>query len=249
MPTKRTGSNATSSHKSERRETPPTTRIVFVTAMAVAVALIAGQGWLTLLLTPAPLVYYLIRPPRDKRVDLLVLRWVPALLVLLTMSAAFAGPRLSQSVITGTNVYANTISWLAGHSAAPFGLTTLLWIFLTFALGVVVAGTAGGAIIAGVAVGITSVSAAVVCSSGYNLIQIGLVALSPWQWSFLSGLTLILLATCGHSISPGDTVSRVNSLRADRRLLIGIALVVLAFLLRLLLANGYTSLVQRWTAH
>lgn len=248
MSAKRNG-DETRSGSGKPRETPPTTRIVIVTAAAVALAVVIGWKWATLVIAPAPLIYYLVRPPRDKQIDRLALRWAASLLLLLLASAAFVGPRLSQSVLAGAGVYEQTLSWLAGAGSPPLGAGTVIIVFVAFVVAVVAAGAAAGSAVVAVAIGTAAVSGAVICSSGYNLLQIAVVAISPWQWALLAGLTLILVAASAEPIAPAEAPRRIRALVSDRRVLAGAALVAVALLLRVTVEPWYTALVHNWTIH
>jgi hypothetical protein len=230
---------------------PRETRDVALTLAVVVVAVWAEAEWLTPLLLAAPLAFYLAQgaaaDPTARQT--LVRRWSVTLFVMFMAATAFAPSHALESVPFGPGVPSRIDAWLDGTAAPLLGARYMLVAGLaTLVLTVASAGIAGALVLATV-LALNAATATILISRGYNVIQMAVVAVSPWQWCFVVGLVALY--------TPLSVYSRSRVLRrgggpfvweeSRAQVLVGAGLLLLAFVLRFALGGVYTAVVRHWT--
>lgn len=226
-------------------------RIVMLTIAAAAVSAAAGQWWLTPLLGVAPFVHLLATGGSRlsaERLDGLTLRWAATLLMTVLIATAFLPGQTRGAVPGGPGMDAHVRAWLLGTEGPAWGFVWLALVPIVIAAATVVSDGVAGWLLYGVLLLQLAIHASVVYERGTNLILCTLVALSPWQWALMAGLTLAIGPLRGrslvHFLGAGPAI---DPEKERRRLLIAGALVALALLLRLVLSTPYTRLAGHWT--
>lgn len=234
-----------------RKTREATTRIVVWTLVAGAAAAAIGLWWISPIVASAPILYVMSRSrprPDATATRRLTLRWTVALLLTIMVASAFLPDRTLASVPFGPGVQASVGEWMAGLRGPAESVWWLAAAAVVYvALALASAGVVGWLALA-VFVGMAAIHAAFVYEHGHNLLQVTLVALSPWQWAFLGGAVLLAAPLANFSRSRIFGRSGAGPTAVERRqALIGAGLLVVAILLRAALAGPYTWLVQRWT--
>lgn len=228
-----------------------TTRLVMWTLGAVVVSLALGVHAVTPVLATVPFVYavYRRRAFETARARALAWRWSLALLLIVLAAAAFVLDRAWESVALGSATHTHARAWLAGDASAPWSALGMLAAAGAYVAASLVSGGILGAVVLAGAVCAAAASAAAVFENGSNILQSALIALAPWQWALLIGLWLLFAPLAAFSRArvlrrPGAEFS----MTAHRRdLVAGAAITVLAILLRLVLAGGWSALARAWT--
>ena len=230
---------------------PPAGGEVFITFLAVVVSVKVGVAWLTPAIVTVPFVLHLVRRPRS---DDLFRRWALTILFTTAAATAFAPAHTFESVLQGHSAPRLIDAWMEGGADAPLGARFMLLTGLVYVLATLSSVGVAGALVYSTALSINAVYAVYLCSKGYNVAQMALVAISPWQWCFLGGLYVLFAPLSAFSRelvirrphSPGAPESWKRHVRS---LAIGAGLVAAAFLVRALAGGAYEALVRRWTVY
>ncbi len=235
--------------------TPPKRRRqpgdVELTLAAIFAALWAGAPWLTPLLLTAPLAFFLAKgtaaKARDR--DILFRRWSVTILVMFVLAAAFAPSRTFQTVPFADGISLRIDAWLAGDAGPPLGARYMLVAAIAYLAGTTLSAGIVGALIFSSVLALNGAYATCLISKGYNVVQMALVAISPWQWCFLVGSVILF--------TPLSVFSRSRILARDgdpfrwddyrKRVYLGAGLIATAFVLRFIIGSVYGALVRGWT--
>jgi hypothetical protein len=219
---------------------------VFATVVAVVVSVLVGVAWLTPVIVTAPYVLYLRRVPSTGG---LFRRWAITVLVATAVAASFVPWHTFESVLMGHSMPHQTRLWMRGEAGPPLGARFMLVTGVLYAVAALAGAGVGGALVFSAALSINAVYAVNLTANGFNLVQVALVAIPPWQWCFLAGLYVLF--------EPLAAISRRRVIRrgsaggaagaSTRTIAIGVGLVAVAVLLRLVATGAYTALVRRWT--
>jgi hypothetical protein len=219
--------------------------------LAVITAVWAGAAWLTPLLVTAPLAFFLAKGaaanPQDR--ERLFRRWSITVLVMFTAAAAFAPSRTLQSVPFSIDIPVRIDAWLAGDAGPPLGARYMFAVAVAYLVGTTLSAGVVGALVFSSVLAINGTYATCLVSKGYNVLQMALVAVSPWQWCFLVGMVVLF--------TPLSVFSRSRVLARDaeafrwddyrKRVYLGAGLIAAAFVLRFVIAGVYGTIVRGWT--
>lgn len=251
MSPQETGSQAQGRAQGKARgKEEASSRIVLLTLVAATIAAAAGQWWLSPFLVVAPFIHLqaLGRRVSAERFDGLTIRWAGTVLLTTLIATAFLPDQTRESVLAGSGLDAQVRGWLAGTGSPAWGLLWLAVVPVVVAAATLVSDGVAGWLLYGVLATQLAIHASVIYERGTNLVLSSIVAISPWQWALMAGLTLL--------IGPLRERSFVHFLgsapaygpeKARRRLMIAGALFALALLLRLATAGLYTRLTGHWT--
>lgn len=224
---------------------------VLLTMAAIVVAVWAGAAWLTPLLITAPLAFYIARGAgRQVAVhDALFRRWSITVLVMSMVVTGFAPPEAFAAIPFASVVTERVATWLTHGGNPPLGAGFMALSAAAFVVLTAASTGVAGALVFSAVLALNGAYATYLISQGYNVIEMALVAISPWQWCFLAGLVALYtpLAAFSRARLRGGGGKSFDWTRHRTRLIVGAALLAAAFLLRLTIAGPYTSLVRYWT--
>jgi hypothetical protein len=230
---------------------PRETRDVALSMAAVVIAVWARAAWLTPLLLAAPFAFYLAKGAAADREARMILtrRWSITIFVTMMAATVFAPPQTLHAVPFAAGVPNHIDAWLHHGGAPPLGARFMLVAGLAALVFTVASAGIAGAIILAAILALNAASATILISRGYNIVQMAIVAVPPWQWCFMIGLIALM--------TPLSVFSRARILNREgapfvwdenrTQILVGAGLVVLAFILRFALAGPYSALVRHWT--
>jgi len=208
------------------------------TFFAVVVAVMVKVAWLSPLIVAAP---YVAHRWKKRPSAATFRRWGITVLVTTALATVFAPRHAFDSVLFGHGVPQHVDAWMHGDAGAPLGARFMLVALAAYLAGTVASVGFGGVVVAAVVLAINAVTAVYLCASGYNVVQMAIVAVSPWQWCFLVGLWFLF--------EPLASLARQRTIRDRRALVTGAVLVAAAFLVRFVAAGAYAALVRRWTTY
>jgi hypothetical protein len=225
-------------------------RIVLLTIVGCSIAAAAGQWWLSPFLAVAPFIHLQATRSRvtAERFDGLTIRWAATVLLTTLIATAFLPDQTRASVFGGAGMDEQVRAWLKGSDDPGWGLLWLAVVPVVGALATIVSDGVAGWLLYGVLAAQLAIHASVIYERGTNLVLSTIVALSPWQWALMAGLTLLIGPLRERSfVHFLGTAPAYDPEKARRRLMIAGALFVLAVLLRLAFAGLYSKLTSHWT--
>jgi hypothetical protein len=182
----------------------------------------------------------------------LVFRWAVTLFLSLLALGVFLPGRLGAALpMSGEAVRAMEM-WIQTQGASPpADVKYLLWGMFAFLVASVASGGLLGFIIAGVALGGAACAALFVCRHGFNIFQIGLVAIPIWQLAlFIAGAFLLVPMSAFVFERFFHIEKRVEDWERLRRYMyIGAGLFALSVALRYAAAGLWRTLLEKWTVH
>lgn len=218
---------------------------VYAFVAAVGSVCVHSQ-WISPLVLAAPALWFVWRWRESEPLDILelTLRWmIPAGIALLLASAIAPGV-VPRSVPGGEGITEHVSQWLAGTHGAPASAGWILAVGAGTLVVGIVGGAAAGFLGLSVLLGQFIVAASRVYGASDNLLVATLVAFPPWLTALLASVVVALPRL--HAFSrrrvwkrqpPGDSAAPFPGW------LPAITLLLLAFLLRLLIAGPWTRLV------
>lgn len=210
---------------------------------ALAVLLTAWIGIPMVLPLTAALPWILFRRRRGDRPANAAptIRWAVAVWCTMAAMSALAGERAARSVPLGVESAASARAWLEGSSGAtPSWIVMAAWVVLVIATAIPLRGFVASIVLAH-ALAISAIHASVVFANSANLLHASVIAMPVWTACLLIGMILLIDPLAGSRIS----LLRDPQSPARRRVILGAALVGLAFLTRFALAGALTSVARR----
>jgi hypothetical protein len=250
---KRHGPDATAPTRSGGKKPSQNGLTIALTIAAVVVAVVIAVPLLTPVIVTAPIIKLLVEKTRtgDQRaVTSGVLRWVISVFATTLVVSAFVPERVSDSFPFAANASEHMISWLAGSASTPpasYGyLFAGMAAFLTACLlsvGIL------GSLLWSITLGTSAVAAASLYAAGYNIVQITVIALPPWQISLFASALFVLapLASLSRRIVFRKCENDFEWQVWRRHALVAGSLFLLSILLRLTIAGPYLALARHWT--
>jgi len=217
--------------------------------VAVFAVACAGVPWAAPFAAALPFFWHRYRGQTDGAVRRSVyLRWVLSTLVVAAAAVGLMGARAVHTVPLGSDTVASVRAWLAGDGGAPPGILWMLAVTAVFALAASVArGMLAWLVVATVTLQ-ASTAAATVYSRAENLVVATPAALPLWTVAWLAGMAIVLGRVSGPR--PQSTPAPSTAGDTGRRGAVtglGAGLIVLALVLRLVLASLITTLARRVT--
>jgi hypothetical protein len=247
------GSDATPPDEASPKKSSQTSMLVFLSIVAVVIAVVISFPPLTPLIVTAPVVPALFKRTNAadyRAITSVVFRWAISLFATTLAVSAFVPTRLSDSFPFAARASENTMSWLIGASkGAPAGYVYIVVGMAAFVVVSVLSVGLLGTVLWSIALGASAVAAVSLYAQGHNIVQITLIALPPWQ--------IALFASALFALAPAAVFSRrLVFRRCDnefewqvlrRYTLIAGGLFALSLLLRLMVAGPYLALARHWT--
>jgi hypothetical protein len=229
-------------------------RLVGLTIGSVLLSIVVAFPPLTPVLTTAPIVRPLLRRLRAHEyaaVTGALWRWALTLYLTVLVSAAFVYHRMLSGFPFSENAVQGVERALDGSGGPTAGFVYMLGGIAAFTVLAAASRGIAACVWSSIALGAAAAASSVLFANGNNVILIALIACPPWQWALFAGALLVFTPA---TVWGGKRLYGIRSDDADythskRRWMIPAGLVLLALLLRLVLAGPYVSLAQHWTVH
>ena len=229
-------------------------RLIGLTIVGTILSVAIAFYPLSPLLVTAPVVRPLLRRVRERdraAVTGAFWRWALAAFLTILVSTAFVRDRVFSSFPLAPQAAHSMEQAIAGSGGAPFGLEVIVVGILAF-VGLAAASLGIAAcVLMSIALGTAAAAAAVLFTHGNNVLLVSLVACPPWLWALLAAATLAFVpavAVGGARWYQNGAILLEEHEWFKRRAIIACGLVLLAVLLRLILAGPYLNLIRYWTA-
>lgn len=225
--------------------------VVLLTFAAVIVAVAVDMPWLTPLMAAGPAAFYLARysPTRsDDEIAVIFLRWAVTVLLTTLFIEMFIPGRTLTSIPMGAGIPGRVSAWITSGGPPPLGVGLVAATAGVYIVLAVLSAGVFACVLLGWLLMLDAAFAAHLFTQAYNVFEVALVALPPWQWFLLVGLAWLF--------PPLRALSRATVLRRGgefhwstwrRSLAVGAALVLAAILVAIAVAGPYRALVARWT--
>lgn len=224
--------------------------LVGATIAAAVVAVVIGVAALTPLIIAAPMVFVALRtevPGTNLRARLV--RWFLTAVLSIGVLSVFVGERAVASLPFSTAMSQQLTRWLAaGETGDPVSALILAGAFVVAVGGSLVSRGVIGVIVLGVGACAVALHATVVYGDAHNIIQITLVAITPWTLATTAALMIAIPESAAASRKVlGGATGGPDWTQLRHPAMVCAGLIVVAVLLRLLVAAPYAALVRRWT--
>ena len=220
------------------------------TFVAGVVAVFISMPVLTPLLITLPFIPRLFGAgERPVGIDTLW-RWALTVFGAVACCYAFDANRVAGSAMFGSANLENLSAWIAGSGGhAPAGFAYLLLSMLVFAVATVATLGVGGLVVLSALVSSAAVTAAYLYAAGHNIVQITLIAVSPWQLALFAAMLFLQvpLSAFSRQILVNRKPGAFQWQPFNRQLVVGGLLFATSLILRVAAAGGYATLVRRWT--
>ncbi|MFQ5510277.1 MAG: hypothetical protein ACE5EO_00355 [Candidatus Krumholzibacteriia bacterium] len=227
--------------------------MVVLTILSVIVSTAVGFKWLSPFLHVAavfPSFGAAMRARRHRLALALAVRWAVAVFATTVVVGVFVPDQVGRSVVFAYASVTGISQWLNTPGAPPpADYAYLLWGIAVFLAGALLSGGAVAFVVASVALGNAAFGVLFLLKYAFNIVQIALVAIPPWQASILGAALLMLVPA---SLPFYERVVRTGPETSDRRVVRGLmyagaVLVVASLLLRVAVAGPWHTVLREWT--
>lgn len=226
--------------------------MVLLAIASVVISVVIKVAWLTPLLHTAAVFWFFyaaMKQHRHRWALILIIRWAAVIFVTTVLLGIFVPTRVEAGILFSQRMTGELRAWLTGVGGPPVNYSYILWGVAAFLAGSLISGGMLGFVLGSVALGTAASATLFLFANGYNVLQIALIALPPWQWSVFAAGALLLVPTARPFFDRFLGWERVAEDKRALRLCMygGAAGLALSLLLRLALAGVLRDLTTRWT--